>query len=255
MKQILTINPSKKKKQKKRQAASKKPNKGASMEKKQKRKAPTKKPVQRKKRRKAPKRNPGRSRRAASKAKSIFTALKIQESFIAASKQVCGMMAAQFFAKRFADGGGANDAAWTYKNYLWATAGAFAAGIGAETIKKGSGKEFLKGGLSLIGYKLITNELAGKSPFIDEYFGADNNQTSYLGEDGVTYEPGDNFLGDDGEVYLLGANGEWSPINDAYRTGPMAGTLAPPGDLGDDGYLVTPGDLGADDPYQKAYGA
>jgi hypothetical protein len=231
-----------------------------------KRKKPTKKPIQRRKRRSAPKRNPGRSRRAATRAKSIFTALKIQESVIDASKQVGGMMAAQFFAKRFADGGGANDVAWSWKNYLWATTGAFAAGIGAETIKKGSGKEFLKGGLALIGYKLITNELAPKSPFIQEYFGADNSQGAFLGEDGETYEPGDQYLGQDGEVYLLGANGEWSPINDAYRMGPMSGTLAPPGDLGaggylvdpsdlgDDGYLVDPSDLGEDDPYQAAYG-
>lgn len=172
------------------------------------------------------------------------------------------MMATQFFAKRFADGGGANDADWTWKNYTWGLVGAFGSGLVAEMIRKGSGKEFLKGGLSLLGYKLLVNELAQKSEFVQEYFGEEIPGEVFMGTDGQYYGAGDTYLGQDGEVYLMGQDGMWRPTSDMGRNpwpdeylGPetsLGATLAPPGALGET--LAPPGSLG-EDPYARAFGA
>lgn len=197
-------------------------------------------------RRKAPRRNPSTSRkiarRGARASKNLITALDLKRSFLDAGKQIGGMMVAQFAAKKFADGGGANDPDWTWKNYGFGIAGSFGAGIAAEMVKKGSGKEFLKGGLALVGYKLVTNELSQRSEFVAEYFG--NTQT-FRGTDGVDYMAGDSYQGDDGEVYLMGNDGEWYPNG-------MNGILAPASDLG--GTLAPPTDLGAADAYAATFG-
>jgi len=236
--------------------------KGKTMARKRKRRTPTRSIV----RRRTPRRNPSRTRTAARRAggalRSLFTARNLVDSV----KQVGGMMATQFFAKRFADGGGANDQDWSWQNYTWGLAGATASGLVAEMIKPGSGKEFFKGGLSLLGYKLIVNELSDKSEFISEYFGEGD---IFLGTDGNQYSPGDTYLGQDGEVYLLGQDGMWRPTSDEYRNagmymGPptsLGETVMPPSSLGET--VMPPSSLGEDpyarvfgeDPYARAFGA
>lgn len=243
MKTILAINPAPVGHRKRAKSAKR----GGYMagKKKAKRKSPGKKIVKRKR---YTRRNPSsRARSAARKAGGLIGSLRIPTAFINALKNTGGMMAAQFAAKRFADGGGANDPDWTWKNYALGVAGAFAAGVGGEMIKRGSGHQFLQGGLSLMMYKIITNELSQKSAWVSENLGVDYVVPDMvLGTDGNYYSPGDTYLGDDGEVYLLGENGYWSPV-----TSEMGGTLAPPTYLG--GTLAPPTALGDQADYARAY--
>lgn len=240
MKTILTINPGKKKKTKSRKTAKRKTtSKGKTMAAKRKSTA-KKRTTSVTKKRKSYKTNPSRSRRLAKGAKTILSGLQLQRTLVDTTKGIGGALAAQYFAKRFADNGGANEADWTYKNYLLALAGAFAAGIGAEMFSRGSGREFLKGGLTLTGYKLITNEISQKSEFVNEYFGED--LPSYMGQD-------------DEEVYLLGADNNYYPASEfegeLVQPGVLGGELVSPGAMG--GELVAPGELG-DDPYMRMMG-
>lgn len=262
MKTILAINPAKVGHKKSRKPSAKRGGTMAAPKKRRKRRRPAAPKAITRRRKRYTRRNPSsRARSAARRAGGMIGALKIPTAFINALKSTGGMLAAQYAAKRFAEGGGANDPTWTWKNYAFGVAGAFAAGIGGELIKKGSGYQFLQGGLSLMMYKMVTNELVEKSPWVAENLG----ETTYLtpdvvlGTDGNYYSPGDTYLGQDGEVYLLGENGYWAPV-----TAEMGGTLAPPTALG--GSLAPPGVLGdaADyervlgsdgDPYARAFGS
>lgn len=260
MKTILAINPRKKKKRTNKKKATNKRatrstttrKKGAIMAAKRKRKRTAKPATKAISRRRSYKRNPApkkrrRSATAARGAASILRNLKPMESVVDSAKQVGGMLCTQFFAKRFAAGGGANDPNWTWKNYTWGLGGAFVAGIGAEMIKRGSGREFLKGGLSLLGYKLVTNELAEKSTFVKTWLGETDSveELMYSDED---LAPA-SYLGEDGEVYLLGQDGNYYP--ELVSPSSMGSDLVTPGALGDD--LVYPGALGQD-PFQEVMG-
>ena len=280
--QILVINPrrknktTKKRRTNKKRVASKKRTKkparrkltarrktGGLMAKKRKRS--TRKPVARRnpsRRRSPARKNPSRKRAAARRASSAFRNILTTKNVIDAAKQTGGMLAAQFCAKKFASGGGANDADWTWQNYAMAGVGAVGSGLVADMIKPGSGKEFFKGGLGLIMYKLVTNELAQRSEFINNQFGANEDIEVFLGQDGQYYSPGDQYLGDDGEVYLMGPGGKWvqqysnagylTPESDLGDTlvppGPLGSELAPPSELGDAYSEV----LSDSDPYLKA---
>lgn len=263
MKTILTINPKKIGSTKKNKTARKK----NVMAKKRTKKRTTarKNPAPIKRRRRRARANPSRTRSAARKATTILSGLKIPTATVNALKATGGMLAAQFAAKRFAEGGGANEQEWSWKNYAFGVGGAFAAGIGGELIKKGSGHEFLKGGLSLMMYKFVTNELAQKSEWINSALG---EESAYiLGTDGQYRAPGEEYIGDAGETYILGEDGYWNEAdaeisgNEDYYDemsgselappGVLGGTLAPPGELGD-AYADTFG--GEDDSYKRAFG-
>ena len=203
----------------------------------------------RRRRRATPRRNPSRRAAVARRATSAFKNVLNVRNVIEAAQGTGGMLATQFFAKRFADGGGANDSDWTWKNYTWGAVGAVGSGLAASLVSQRAGKEFFKGGLSLLMYKLVVNEWAEKSDFISEYFG-EADETVFMGDDGNMYSPGDTYLGDDGEVYLMGQDGSW---NNAYL-GPetaLGEALVPPGSLGE--ALVPPGSLG-EDPYTRTFG-
>lgn len=178
------------------------------------------------------KRNPSArstAKRAAKGARTILDGLQLQKSLIDATKGTAGALCTQLFAKKFgtSEEGGANDSNWTYKQYLLGLGGAFSAGVAAELVKKGQGKEFLKGGLTLLGYKLFVNEVAPQSEMLQSAFGEDtypDYSMAGMGED---------------EVYLLGEDNNYYPAHE------MAGELVQPGSLGA-GELVAPGALGED---------
>jgi hypothetical protein len=218
------------------------------------RKSPTRRAVRRSVSRRVVRRNPStRARAGARRAKGALQNLLTVKTVIDSAKATGGMLSAQFFAKKFG-GTGLNDSDANWKDYAWGSVGALGAGLASEMIKKGSGKEFFKGGMSLIMYKMVVNELSQKSEFVDQYFGEDNLDV-FLGTDGQTYSPGDSYLGDDGEVYLMGANGQWQssyPSSDYYGPETSLGSgLTPPGSLGES--VAMPTSFG-EDPYQKVLG-
>jgi len=215
-----------------------------------KRRTPTRsirKAVTARRRRSTPRRNPTRRAAAARRAGSALKNVLNMKNVIEAAQGTGGMLATQFFAKKFAAGGGANDSDWTWKNYTWGAVGAVASGLGASLISNNAGKEFFKGGLSLLMYKLVVNEWAEKSDFISEYFGA--GETVFMGSDGNAYSPGDTYLGDDGEVYLMGQDGTWKNAYVGPETA-LGGTVAAPTNLG--GTVAMPTSLGAD-PYANVF--
>jgi hypothetical protein len=227
------------------------------------------------KRRKSRRRNPSG---IAGRAASLFSF----SNLLSAGKMGGGMLAAQFFAKKFAEGGGANDVNWTWKNYAFGVLGTFVAGLGADMVKRGSGQKFVQGGLAYLLVRAFVNELGPRSNFVETYFGQDgieNQGGMILGTDGNAYSPGDTYLGADGEVYLLGANGVWHPTSENYRdpallgygddlapvgplgfgqdlepVGPLGASLAPVGPLGTDPWMQTfTGQKGSGDPYADVF--
>jgi len=134
-----------------------------------------------------------------------------------------GMFGAKFFAKRF--GGGADQIdpeSWTWRSYLQMAGGAFATGIVANMIKKGTGQKALAGGLSLLMYELVQNEFIQGNETAQGWFGDEYQE----------------------EPFIMGDNGQRIPLDDSYRMQldlpeyaqlpeGMLGSLEPIGPLGD----------------------
>ena len=184
--------------------------------------------------------------------------MKIGTALVNTIPHVGGMMAAQWGAKKFSEGGGAIDPNWEFKNYLTGGAAAFAAGFLAENLKRGYGQKVLEGGLALLGYKVLVNEVAPQSEWMMEQFGEDefvmmgqaeeDEYEAIFGQDDE-YDPGDAYLADDGETYILGEDGRWYPVSESHRQLAqddveelLGDGLEPPGRLG--GELEKPGRLG-----------
>ena len=280
--EVLAINPTKKKKTggKPKKSAAPKTKGKKTMAKKKKKRATTKKR----------KRNPSVksvARSAGRRARATIGGMKIGNALRNTVPHVAGMMAAQWGAKKFSDGGGANDPNWEFKNYLIGGASAFGAGMIAENIRKGSGQKVLEGGLALLAYKVLVNEVAPQNDWMMEQFGQDefeimgqgDEYEAIFGADPDEYEAifgandeyteGDAYLADDGETYILGSDGRWYPVSESHRqisqdedVELLGGELEKPGRLG--GELQRPGRLGYDaaypsprgeDPYLRAYAA
>lgn len=269
--EIVAINPKKKKGGKPKKRAKPKEKNTVAKKKRKKTKAITKKR----------KRNPTKAKRAARwagrRARATIGGMKIGTALVNTIPHVGGMMAAQWGAKKFSEGGGANDPNWEFKNYLTGGAAAFAAGFLAENLKRGYGQKVLEGGLALLGYKVLVNEVAPQSEWFMEQFGEDefvmmgqeeDEYEAIFGADDDEYDPGDAYLADDGETYILGEDGRWYPVSESHRqisqddVELLGNGLEPPGRLGDE--LERPGRLGdmavypvsaarQNDPFMVAY--
>lgn len=223
---------------------------------------------------KTKKKNPSSlARRAGTRAKERFFGMNIKAAFMGAPPRWAGMFAAKWMAKKFpgVEGGGDRED-WAWSNYLAGAFGGLLAGFLAENIKRGAGQKVLEGAIDLMGYKLIENEIVYRSDFLTDQFGYDE-PVVMLGQ-GQDAEPGDLLLGDDGEMYMMGADGYTRPLDERHRqlatllaqraaeARPMGGQLERPGTLG--GELERPGTLGEmavyppaperyEDPFMVAY--
>lgn len=210
-------------------------------------------------------RNPARARRAAKRVyrrgRSTIIGMNVFGALKGTVPRLGGALAAQWAAKRFAPGGGANDPEWSMSNYLFGGLGAFGAGAIAETLKRGTGQKVLEGGLLLLVYKAFINQIAAGSEWLTEQFGEDEMHPAYmLGQNeeefealmgAEEYEPGDAYVDGIGETYVMGQDRAWYPADESHRL-PMTGygeTSAPPGQLGETS--APPGSLGVD-PYSEA---
>jgi len=170
---------------------------------------------------------PARSykKRAISRVRSTFSGLNFKGALKNIPYAQFGMFGAKFLAKKF--GGGALEAdpeSWTWKQYLQGGLGAAAAGFLAQMIKPGSGQRVLEGGLNLIVYEMIQNELITGSEWATEQFGEDE------GEEDYSYQPGDVESDETGKTYLLGEDYAWRELPEADVSG--MGRLEPVGPLG-----------------------
>ena len=209
MKEILMINPVKRRKPPKaKPAKGKKP----MAKKRRKRAARRAAPAAQKtttRRRRSYRKNPAprRKGRARAAAGRLIGGLNFKEALKTALPFGIGMFAAKFAAKRFGSTGSETDpASWTWRTYLQAGAGAAVAGIAVNMVRPGMGQKVFQGGLALVLYKLIQNELVTKNEKAVEYFGYNG-----MGQN-------DGLLLDlNGDPYMMGPAGEEMPLDESHR--------------------------------------
>lgn len=212
----------------------------------------------------APRRRRRTARRVARRAGSaaVGTARSIKEILKDAPFGVLGMLAAKLTAKLGGAGATETDpASWGAREYLQGAAGAVGAGFLLSSIRNSWGKEALRGGLYLMLYKIVQNELIANSPTATTWLGQDDElepyyPTEYMGMGQDQYVPGNVYPNSAGEPYLLGQDGNWYPIEETHRlpeeTSAYVGDdLVTPGPLGDELVPVTA--LGKTDAWDKAF--
>lgn len=200
-----------------------------------------------KKRRGPAKRGKGRSKRRSytrnPSAAGILSGTGIPGAAKSMLPMISGAMLAKLAQKRFGDKTH-ESSNWTWKDYAAGGIGSLVASIAARHLLRASAatsQKVLEGGLLILAFKAITQEIVPMSAAA----------TSWLGEDGEQYTAGDLYQTDEGETYLLGENGEWTDIttylpettgcNDeqtaigdmVVEPGPLGDIVAPPGPLGD----------------------
>lgn len=173
-----------------------------------------------------------------------------------------GMFSAKWAAKRFGEGASETDPeSWNWASYLKGAAGAAAAGMLANMVKPGWGQKILEGGLNLMAYKAIQNELIAGNDWAVSQFGADEDDyvpTEYLltGDDEDEYSPMFGAAEDDEGLWGLSEDGEPIPVDDAHRLPEVSydgygeSALVEPGRLGST--LEPVGPMGGD-PFREAY--
>lgn len=193
------------------------------------------------------------ARRAGRSARSTFAGLNFKSALKNAPFYLIGMFGSKWMAKRF--GGGASEIdpeSWNYRSYLQGGLGAVATAFAMQMVKPGSGQKVLEGGMNLMLYEMIQNELIQPNEWAQNQFG-DMGDYGQMGDGG--YEPGDIEQDEYGRTYLLGDNGEWRELPEdvgggaMQPVGPLGETLDPVGPLGQ---LQPVGPLGAD-PYASAF--
>lgn len=281
---LVVSNPAKKKKKKETKKKTTKKKSASTGSKKPAKKKETKKMAeQKKKKRKSRKKNPV-GKRTRRRAKQTFLGMDFGKTFSNLAPHLAGMLAANVLAKKFPGlEGGTDRMDWTPGNYLGAGLGAILAGALAENIRRGWGQKVFQGGMDLVFYKLLINEIAYKNPTLESWFGQDEPiHPDYLGDgygdfgelappdelgfgqdpmdlpDDTEEDVGAIALGDDGEEYVKGVDGYWRPVDESDRivSADMGfdDELSPPGPLGDAWSWENIGeDGGPDDPFARAY--
>jgi hypothetical protein len=237
MKEILLINPGPKKKAKGRKKSKGTKTKG------------TKKMAKKKTRKKATRRRrsnpmPAKARRAATRVRQTFMGMNFNKAFKNIPAFQIGMFSATWAAKFL--GGEMSMAtqtdpeSWTWASYLKGSLGSVVAGAIAQNVKPGSGQRVLEGGLNLMLYKMIQNELIVRNEWATRQFGAEEE---------------DVFVDEYGTPYIMGEDDELLPVDERHRLPEemegIGDVLVPPGRLGDE--LEPPGRLGAADAWSRAF--
>lgn len=203
----------------------------------------------------------GAAKRAARRIGQSIMGLNIRKAIGDVLPTQAGMFAAKWAAKKFPGDSAATEIdpeSWNAMSYVKGSIGAFVAGVAANTIKPGSGQAVLAGGINLMIYKAIQNELINKSDWARGQFGADDDvytPDEYLmtGADEDIALPA--LFGTDEYPMMFDGNGNAVPATDDYRLPEVemegyGDVLEVPGRLGD--VLEVPGRLG-EDPFTRMY--
>jgi hypothetical protein len=160
-----------------------------------------------------------------------------------------GMFAAKWLAKRWSDGATEGDpGSWSMMDYVKGAGGAGVAALLLNMVKPGWGQKALEGGLNLMVYKAVQNELIAPNTWATEQFGEED----YIPDEYLMTGMGDA----DGWGYA--EDGTPIPLDDRHRM-PVAGygygdSLVTPGPLGEGGSLYPVGPMGeTDDEFARAY--
>ncbi|OGO03685.1 MAG: hypothetical protein A2Y72_07745 [Chloroflexi bacterium RBG_13_53_26] len=190
--------------------------------------------------------NPSRARtiarRVGTRARGAFAGLNFKGALKEVPMELIGMFSAKWAAKRFGNPATETDpASWNAASYIKGALGAVGGGILMNMIKPGSGHDVLRGGLSLMAYKLIENKGIANSPFWSAQLGADESAARV---------PGVIEMNGLGEPFILGEDYQWRPLNGADDYRAISGYGADEYVMGD--ALVRPGPLGAEEMYGDA---
>jgi hypothetical protein len=275
--EILALNPSPKRRHKKRHKAAHK--KEATTMARRRRRGSSKRGRGRSKRFSIVRVNPGeemimnpesRWRRARRHAGGIAEKTGISASLKKMLPMVAGAIACKLAQKKFGDGT-EETGNWTLKDYLTGALGVVAVSWASKGLFKSNPKtaqHIMDGGMLILCYKLITNELVPMSDTAKQWLGQDDG-TGANDEGSWTqgFSVGDLYEDDSGVTYVLGQDGYWRPADNDHRVmggaGGVAGALVQPGpQLGEDypfpagigGELVQPGPQLGNDAYARAWG-
>lgn len=199
-------------------------------------------PKKRKRVRKNPS-NPSRGRAITSRSTGALRGLNFREALNHLWMYQLGMFASKWAAKRGSEQFPATQTdpeSWGYMSYIKGSLGSTLAAMLANMIKPGSGQKVLEGGINLMAYQLIQNELVTKSEFATGQLG------QATGPQIVTDE--------DGTPALMQPDGTFLPLDESHRAqdmGDYGEELTPVTHLGD--ALVRPSHLGTDDAYYAAF--
>lgn len=207
---------------------------------------PRKNPIRRR-------RNPSRARRVVRRAKSTFAGLDIMGALKDQIPIQLGMLGTKWFSKLWGpDATEGDPSSWNWSSYAKGGLGAVATAFVIQMIKPKLAKKVLQGGLSLIFYKLVQNQLISGNEWAEEHFGAEDEAGSYIPDEFDDqldrmqgYQPGDVETDAAGTAYLLGDNYQWQPLPEDNVMGGNA--LRPVGPLGSYEHLSPPGPLGGDE--------
>lgn len=252
MREILVVNPTKRRTKKTKKAAK------AKKTTRSKPKRRTQEMAKKKRRtRKAPAKrrttNPTRRRRRttvrrASRAISrSFMGLNFRKALGDMPYVQAGMFAAKWCAKRFGENASETDPdSWNWASYLKGAVGGVAAGMVMNSFRRGSGQKVLEGALNLMAYKAIQNELIAGNEWA----------TGQFGEDEEDYVPTEYLLtGTDESPMAYDEYGNQYPADDLHRLPEVSGSaLEPVGPLGAYSNALEPvGPLGEEDPWAETF--
>lgn len=176
------------------------------------------------------------------RAKGALLGMDIGTSMKGAFFAFLGVLAAQFAAKKFADGGGATED-WTWKNYLIAPIAGLTVAFVVSTVMGGKTKHaqwILIGSMAYTLWQFFRSEVVEGNSTLEEYFaGVGADETSpYPEVDGADWddaEDGDIAVGEDGRRYVM-RSGQWIPAGDEHRIPTQMGDdiTNVPASMGDD---------------------
>jgi hypothetical protein len=200
--------------------------------------------------------NPRRKRRhnprVGSALRSGFGGLNFKKFLADLPATQIGMWAAKWTAKRFSEENIADTAdpgSWNYASYIKGGLGTVAAAVLMNMFRPGSGQRALEGGLNLMTFFALRNEVIEGNEWAKGQFGQEDEMALPESAEDMVYE------GEDGQPYFLGPDNEYYPADERHRLmmGMMGESLEPIGPMG--AILEPVGPLGDEDPYKKIFHA
>jgi len=191
-----------------------------------------------------------RWRRARRHASGLSEKMGLSASIKKILPMLAGAVACKIAQKKFGDGT-EETGNWTWKDYLTGALGVVAVSWASKGIFKSNPKTsqyIMDGGLLILAYKLLTNELVPMSDTAKQWLGQDDGTQGMGASDEGSwtaggFDVGDLYEDETGITYVLGADGYWRPAGNEHRQIPDAAA-------GVGGYLVSPSaQLGEDYPF------
>lgn len=180
-------------------------------------------------------RNPS-PRKVVRRVSSAFGGLSFRKTLKDVPATQVGMFAAKWAAKRLgSDASETDPESWTAMSYVKGALGAVGAALLVNQLNRGAGQTVLDGGVNLMIFKALQNEVIAGSDWASAQFGQEYVPDEYAGLAGA------------GAPLMLAADGNEYPADDSHR---FSDSLEPVGPLGDS--LEPVGPLGAD-PYAAAF--